>query len=221
MIKLDENWLNKNTGKYICPHCDKEYTKKGICTHIWRSHGEGKDFTSNNDGYKKGNRKAWNKGLTKEDDERIKKHSELLSGREGSFKGKTHSKKTLEQMKNNPNQGGYRKGSGRGKSGTYKGYYCDSSWELAYVIYNIEHNIDFERNTEKFKYIFNNEKRYYIPDFIVNDEYVEIKGYMTEQWEQKLKQFDKPIKVIYKDDIKLYLAYVEDKYGKDFISMYE
>lgn len=48
--------------------------------------------------------------------------------------------------------GGYREGSGRGKKGIYKGYYCDSSWELAYVIYNLEHDIKFERNTQTFEY---------------------------------------------------------------------
>jgi len=32
----------------------------------------------------------------------------------------------------------------RGKAGFYKGYHCMSSWELAYVIYNLEHNVSFE-----------------------------------------------------------------------------
>jgi len=41
----------------------------------------------------------------------------------------------------NSGKGGKRIGSGRGKSGWYKGYWCDSSWELAYVIYNIDHDV--------------------------------------------------------------------------------
>lgn len=43
--------------------------------------------------------------------------------------------------------GGKREGSGRGKRGWYKGYYCDSSWELAWVIYNLDHGNQFKRNT--------------------------------------------------------------------------
>ena len=36
---VDEKWLNNNTGKYTCPYCDKDYTKKkGISTHILRTH---------------------------------------------------------------------------------------------------------------------------------------------------------------------------------------
>ena len=39
-----------------------------------------------------------------------------------------------------------------GIKGWYKGFWCDSSWELAYVIYNLDHGIEFRRNTEKFEY---------------------------------------------------------------------
>ena len=57
----------------------------------------------------------------------------------------------------------------------YKGYWCDSSWELAYVIYNLEHNIKFERNKQGFEYEFENKKYKYYPDFILEDgTYVEV-----------------------------------------------
>lgn len=59
-----------NKEKYKCPYCGKEYSKMGIGTHIWRNHGEGKDFNPNK------NRIAWNKGLNKENDERVKKYGE-------------------------------------------------------------------------------------------------------------------------------------------------
>ena len=119
--------------------------------------------------------------------------------------------------------GGYRKGSGWGKSGWYKGYYCDSSWELAFVVYNIEHNIKFERNKKQFSYIFKNEKHNYIPDWIVNDEYIEIKGYYTEQWQAKLDQFPKNLKlnILYENDMQKYLDYIREKYGNNFIELYD
>lgn len=117
--------------------------------------------------------------------------------------------------------GGYRKGSGRGKKGTYKGYYCDSSWELAYVIYNLDHNIKFERNEELFPYEFNGEQHKYKPDFIENGVYVEVKGYFTEQVKAKEFAFPYQLKYIDKNTIKPYLEYVEQTYGKDFIRLYE
>ena len=73
---------------------------------------------------------------------------------------------------------------------------------------------------EKREYIFKGEKHIYIPDFIVEDEVIEIKGYSSKQWEEKIKQ-NPDIKVLYKDDIKPYLDYVISKYGKNFISLYE
>jgi len=130
-------------------------------------------------------------------------------------------KKISETCKNNKLSGGYRKGSGRGKKGTYKGYYCDSSWELAYVIYNLDHNIKFERNEKLFPYEFNGEQHKYKPDFIENGIYVEVKGYFTEQVKAKEFAFPYQLKYIDKNTIKPYLEYVEQTYGKDFIRLYE
>lgn len=205
-----------------CPHCWKMYSKKGIATHIWRSHGEGKSFDPNKNTRGK-YKKPWNKGLTKETSDVVQQYvnTRKEGNSYGTFSGKKHSDKTLNKMKANPNCGGYRKGSGRGKSGWYNGYWCDSSWELAYVIYNLEHGISFERNTEKFKYEFEGETHMYLPDFIEEGKYVEVKGYSTDQWEAKELQFKHDLLVIYKEEIKKYLKYVVDKYGKNFVDKYE
>ena len=118
--------------------------------------------------------------------------------------------------------GGYREGSGRGKKGRYKGYWCDSSWELAWIIYNLDHNIKFERNKQKFEYQYNGQTKNWIPDFILSDKsYVEIKGYMSEQVQAKLQSFVSPIKVIDKVDIEPIISYVELQYGKDYIKLYD
>ena len=50
-----------------------------------------------NIGFKKGY-SPWNKGLTKETDERVKKTSELNKGRIGTMTGKHHSKKTKDRL---------------------------------------------------------------------------------------------------------------------------
>lgn len=131
-------------------------------------------------------------------------------------------KRISESMKSNPACGGLRHGSGRGKKGWYKGYFCDSSWELTFVIYCLEHGISIVRNQEKFPYQWNNETHYYVPDFIMEDgSYTEIKGYRTEQVEAKINQFPKKLEMIDKYKIKKYLDYVVGKYGENFISLYE
>lgn len=40
--------------------------------------------------------------------------------------------------------------------GYYDNIWCDSSWELAFVVYCKEHNMSIERNKQSFEYIFNN-----------------------------------------------------------------
>lgn len=130
-------------------------------------------------------------------------------------------RKISNSAKKNPKCGGKRLGSGRGKKGWYKRYFCDSSYELAWVIYHIDHNILFERNTEGFDYFFDGEWHKFYPDFIKQSIYYEIKGYKTKQLEAKIEQFPYKIIVLYEKDIKYILDYVIKKYGKNFISLYE
>lgn len=117
--------------------------------------------------------------------------------------------------------GGNRPNSGTSKKGWYKGIFCGSSWELAWVIYNLDHNILFQRNKEGFPYKFNGNSKKYYPDFIVGDEYVEIKNYETEQVKEKTKQFPHKLKILYKTDLKDIFEYVINKYGKNYVTMYE
>jgi len=118
--------------------------------------------------------------------------------------------------------GGVREGSGWGKSGWYKGFRCDSTWELAWIIYNLDHNIKFTRNNEKFEYVFNDEIKHYVPDFIMEDGvYIEIKGYLTASVMEKSKQFPHKLIMLQKKDMQVYLNYVKEKYGANFIEMYE
>lgn len=72
--KIKNEWLQEN-GKYKCPYCNKEYSKFGISTHIWRNHEDGKEFNPNLNTL---NQQVWNKGLTKEKDKRLKKQGETF-----------------------------------------------------------------------------------------------------------------------------------------------
>ena len=75
--------------------------------------------------------------------------------------------------------GGYRPTAGRGKSGWYKGIFCNSSWELSWVIYSMDHGVVFTRNTTGFDYTIKGKPHRYYPDFLLNDgvTFVEVKGY--------------------------------------------
>jgi len=70
-MNLIELELNEETNKYKCPHCDKEYSKYGIKNHIEQSHNGKKNGMSG--------KKAWNKGLTKETDDRVKQAADTLN----------------------------------------------------------------------------------------------------------------------------------------------
>lgn len=64
-VKIDENWKTLN-DTYKCPVCDKEYSKKGIMSHIIRTHqsvkfGNGYNGQYNNLEYKQKIQKALNK----------------------------------------------------------------------------------------------------------------------------------------------------------------
>jgi len=99
---IEEDWLNILTGKYACPNCGKEYSKKGIGTHIWRMHGDGKDFKPS-----LGNT-PWNKGLTKEYDNRVAHSNEtkvLLSEKHRGKNSEETKRKISDGMKRAHNEG--------------------------------------------------------------------------------------------------------------------
>jgi hypothetical protein len=218
---VDESW-KVNNNKYCCPYCNAEFSKKGIATHIWRIHTDiGREHKTKLFGK---TRIIWNKGLTKKTSQSIVKASvtygkNLLSGKiKPSFLGKKHSLASKQKI---AASGGYRKGSGRGKSGWYNEYWCDSTWELAWVIYNLEHNIKFSRNKIGFEYEYKNKKYKFYPDFILEDgTYVEIKGYMDDKNAEKIKQFNHNIIIICKLEIIPYLNYATGKYGKNLKNLY-
>lgn len=174
-------------------------------------------------GAKKGNI-PWNKGLKNDDRCKISEERKEYLRKISTGHAKTPELELIRRQKikeyASKHNGGYRRGSGRSKSGWYKDYYCDSSYELVFLIYCLEHNIDIKRNHEKFPYTFKNEIRNYIPDFIVDGKIIEIKGYSNEQTEAKHDAYPEVI-VYFKKDIEYMFNYVIEKYGKNFINLYE
>lgn len=179
-----------------------------------------------------GNNIPWNKGKTNVYSEEVKKkissslkkycklHPDFASNRNAGRICSIETKKKISDSMRGKS-GGFRQRGGRGKQGWYKGIYCNSSWELAFVIYNIDNNKDIQRNFEGFEYIFNDQIHKFYPDFLVENVYFEIKGYMDEKNKAKINSFNKPLELIDKKKIKSYLVYVTQKYGKDFIKLYD
>lgn len=228
--------LDKN--QYSCKYCGKICVgRNSLRNHerLCRKNPERKLITYEKcgpiDGFNKsGTRIAWNKGKTKDTDERVLQYScTLKTGwAEGKYKNKFshHTEETKHKIsaiiKNICSTRNYSL-CGKGKRGIYHNIMCQSSWELAYVIYQEDHNVTFERNSKGFSYIYKDEERTYYPDFYLPDSntYVEIKGYYDSKTKSKVEQFDGNLVVLQLSEMKPILEYVENKYGKDFTRLYD
>jgi hypothetical protein len=114
------------------------------------------------------------------------------------------------------------KGQVAEKKGRYKRYWCDSSYELAFVIYALDEGMWFERNWNSFPYTFEGRERRWIPDFRLKDgTYLEIKGYTSPQAEAKFAAFSHGLIIVKWENMKFVFEHVVKKYGRDFIRLYE
>lgn len=120
--------------------------------------------------------------------------------------------------------GGYREGSGRSKSGYYKGIYCGSTYELCWLIHALDHNIKFTR----FEGMLTNGTLKYIPDFLLEDgkTIIELKGYEKQESVDRKTQLAESIGynviVLRKDDLHDMFQYVALKYEtKKFHTLYD
>lgn len=215
-----------DSKNWHCPKCNKHiHSRKDRHVEICDGLGAGAHRRTNKG---KGPGQGWTKGKTYKEIYGSERAAEIIS------KIKTVTPKKLEaladpeyrkRLSENAKRhglGGPTKRGGRGKHGWYKGIWCDSSWELAWVIYNLDHEVPFTRNREGFTYEINGKGRKYYPDFLLPDgTYVEIKGWMTDEFKKKMEQFPHPLRVLMNDDLKPILEYVKNSYGKDFTKLYE
>ena len=173
-------------------------------------------------------RTAWNRGLTKENNETIKRKAETLSYRiangevigcyglrgENNYSTKLEvkakiSKTMIGNHNNDPSK------TGRGKKGWYKGFFCSSTYELAFIIYCLDKGIPVKKCSYVYDYEYEGKKHKYYPDFIVNNTIIEIKGFYTEKVRIKTESVkDRPIVVLYRKDLKEVFDYIEFTYNK-------
>ena len=118
--------------------------------------------------------------------------------------------------------GGFRNYGGNGKSGIYKGFLCQSSWELAWLLYHLDKGDNVKRCKESFPYVYEGKEKKYYPDFIIDNVYYEIKWKRSPGFSQKLEQFpkDKTLILIEGKEINPYISYAKEKYG-DFVQLYD
>lgn len=102
----------------------------------------------------------------------------------------------------------------------YNNIIFDSSWELAVFIYCIDYNIPIERVPTIFEYINSKGKKsYYFPDFMINNQIIEIKGpqFLDEKGNLKDKEKQKCMNennvILWTiKDVQPYLDYCINKY---------
>lgn len=120
-------------------------------------------------------------------------------------------KRGLQTLKEQGKIGGYREGSGRSKSGYYKGVYCGSTYELVWLIYQMDHGKDFKR----FEGVLEWNGVKYIPDFLQDGKIIELKGYWQEKVDQKCevaRHFGYDIEVLYRKDLEKEFDWVKQHY---------
>ena len=128
----------------------------------------------------------------------------------------------LSQVARRRGLGGYERGSGRGKKGRFRGHWCDSTYELVFVAYALDHDIPFVRNVEVFPYEYEGRLMRWMPDFLLADgTYVEIKGYLSPQTPAKFEFFYRPLRVLTRADMQHMFDYVFRTYGRNLARLYE
>lgn len=161
-----------------------------------------------------------------------KKVRKKLKGKEPSNKGKEMVKREIRccptcncefrvtissvkiycSGKCNPEWGGYREGSGKAKSGYYKGIYCGSTYELVWVIYQIDHNVSFKR----FEGVLADDQIKYIPDFLIGNTIYEMKGFESiDSVDRKTKLAESKgyvVKVLRKEHLTKEFEWVRNNY---------
>lgn len=107
--------------------------------------------------------------------------------------------------------------------GFYHGIECDSGWELAFLLYQLNTGANIKRNSDYFIYYIDGVAHRYYPDFIIDGVYYEIKGYKDERFYEKLKQFpaDSQLVVIDASNITQYIKYAEETFGPNFYELYD
>ena len=117
---------------------------------------------------------------------------------------------------------------------SYCGISFDSSWELYLWIYAIDNNIPIEREPTHFSYEYMGKEHFYFPDFLYDNELVEVKGGHFFDGNEMINPYDEEMNDLYESkhqcmvansvkiltDIAFAKDYVEKKYTSDFVKLF-
>lgn len=215
---INEEWKTLD-NKYKCPYCDKIFTKNGISTHIMRIHTNKELFVNC---YKITPVNVWNKGLTKDNDERVKKNTDNVKNyyvnHDAPFKNKKHTDETKKiislKLSQNNNGGKCKWFDFIRKNGLV--VKLQGTWEVRFakVLEVIDENwIKIGVGNNEHSFIWNDgaENHYYTPDFYSEkyNKYFEVKGYWwgndKEKMEKVINQYPNvSIEIIRKKDLETY-----------------
>lgn len=135
---------------------------------------------------------------------------------------KTCSNKCLKKYQSLNNA---REGNIKTKWGYYKGIYCASSWELAFLIHNLDLCKEIKRCELTFGYELKGEEHLYFPDFMMDGIIYEVKGRELEDVELKTQSVidaGYTIEVIRKKQIEPIIKEIKKKYKvKDITQLYD
>lgn len=115
---------------------------------------------------------------------------------------------------------GYNEAYKKAKRGWYKGFWCGSSWELAFLLWALDHKLNIKRCDKVLKYEFEGKLRRYYPDFEIDDIIYEIKGYEDKFAKAKQQAFPNVVVLKYAE-MKDKIEYVKNTYGNEFVNLLE
>lgn len=108
--------------------------------------------------------------------------------------------------------------------GMYKGIRCESTYELAFVVWAFDAQLPLIRCKLQIPYLDEDTPRLYFPDFQIGEQIFEIKGYVDNRAIAKLeaaKGLGINIEMIDNQGIKKYLHYIKEVYGVDIQKEYK
>jgi len=222
--KVCEKIKNKNNINHICPVCGF-YISNKIQKHINICDGKGPGVIKRLRCTGRG--LGWNKGLTKENNESLKKISETLKIRNSNpdniYRHTEDTKKLLSKIVKERYSNGWESKAGRCEKIEYVSESAgkikvDGKWELQVAMYLDKIGVNWIRNKKRFKYWndIKNRESTYCPDFYVKnwETYIEVKGYETELDRIKWRQFKYRLEIWNRkklEDLGLNIKYVKKK----------
>jgi hypothetical protein len=201
-----------------CPAKRKRDSDKKIGKNPW----EGREHPR---GYK--GKTAWNKGKTLISTHGEERAKEINAKKSAALVGHTWitDEKTLIEFKKKASIRAYKRHAdgwqgaiGRCKKIKYFSIIAgevtlDGGWELLVAKYFDNNGKKWKRNKIRFEYInLDGNKRFYTPDFYLEDEniFIEVKGYETDLDRCKWKQFPEKIEIWKKEKIKEIKKYLKE-----------